>query len=95
MKLRRESRTLKTKALSSLRRALTSFNGFEEDGRVTAVLLHAQHACEMLLKAMLVQRETGALLVRQQTYFHLQHRVKVSATDPAADTGRHFFFPKG
>jgi hypothetical protein len=56
MKLRREARTLKGKALSSVRKALTCFNGFEEDGRVTAVLLHAQHACEMLLKAMLVQK---------------------------------------
>jgi hypothetical protein len=56
MKLRREARTLKAKAISSLRRALTSFNSFDEDGRVTAVLLHAQHACEMLMKAMLVQR---------------------------------------
>jgi hypothetical protein len=55
MKLRRDARTLKAKALSSLRRALTVFNGYEEDGRVTTVLLHLQHASEMLLKAALVQ----------------------------------------
>lgn len=56
MKLRREARTLKGKALSSLRRGLASFNGFEEDGRVTTVLLHLQHCCEMLVKAGLVQK---------------------------------------
>lgn len=56
MKLRRETRTLRAKALASLRRGLTAFNSFDEDGRVTAVLLHLQHACEMLLKAMLVQK---------------------------------------
>lgn len=56
MKLRRETRTLRDKALASLRRGLTAFNSFDEDGRVTAVLLHLQHACEMLLKAMLVQK---------------------------------------
>ena len=56
MKLRRETRTLRAKALASLRRGLTAFNSFDEDGRVTTVLLHLQHACEMLLKAMLVQK---------------------------------------
>ncbi len=56
MKLRREARTLKLKALSSLRRAVTAFNGCDEDGRVTCVLLHLQHVGEMLLKAILVQR---------------------------------------
>lgn len=52
---RREARTLKNKAVSSLRRALECFNSFEEDGRVTTTLLHLQHAAEMLLKAALVQ----------------------------------------
>jgi hypothetical protein len=55
MNLRREARTLKTKALCSLRRALGCFNGFDEDGRITSVLLHLQHACEMLLKSILIQ----------------------------------------
>lgn len=55
MKLLRDARTLKTKALSSLRIGLTSFNSFSEDGRSTTVLLHLQHACEMLIKAALVQ----------------------------------------
>lgn len=55
MKLQREARTLKGKALCSLRRAVTAFNSCDDDGRVTCVLLHMQHAAEMLLKAILVQ----------------------------------------
>lgn len=58
MKLRREARNLKQKALSSLRRGLSAFNGYDNDGRITTVLLHLQHACEMLLKAALVQSRT-------------------------------------
>jgi hypothetical protein len=55
MKLKREARTLKLKALSSLRSGLTCFNSFVDDGRVTSALLHLQHASEMLLKALLIQ----------------------------------------
>jgi hypothetical protein len=55
-KLRREARTLKDKALCSLRRAVTAFNSCDDDGRTTCVLLHMQHAAEMLLKAILVQK---------------------------------------
>lgn len=54
-KLRRDARTLKGKALSSLRRALECFNSYDDDGRVTTTLLHLQHVSEMLLKAVLVQ----------------------------------------
>ena len=57
MKLVRDSRTLKTKALSSLRTGMQAFNSFDDDGRITTVLLHLQHACEMLLKAVLVQNQ--------------------------------------
>jgi hypothetical protein len=59
MKLRRETRTLRSKAIASLRCGLTAFNSFNEDGRVTAVLLHLQHTCEMLLKAMLIQKRVS------------------------------------
>lgn len=59
MKLRREAKILKHKALSSLRRGLTAFNSYDEDGRVTTVLLHLQHACEMLLKSALIQGRIG------------------------------------
>jgi hypothetical protein len=55
MKLRREARTLKAKALCSLRRAVIAFNSCDDDGRVTCVLLHMQHAAEILMKAILVQ----------------------------------------
>lgn len=59
MKLLRDARTLKAKALSSLRRGLSAFNAFDDDGRTTAVLLHLQHASEMLLKAALVQHKVS------------------------------------
>lgn len=56
MKLMRDAKLLKLKAVSSLRRGLAAFNSFDEDGRTTTVLLHLQHCCEMLLKASLVQK---------------------------------------
>jgi len=55
VKLRQDARVLKRKSLSSMRAAMTAFNSPHDDGRVTAVLLHLQHAFEMLLKASLVQ----------------------------------------
>jgi hypothetical protein len=58
VKLLRDARTLKTKAIGSLRTAMTAFNSYDDDGRVTMVLMHLQHACEMLLKAVLVQHKT-------------------------------------
>lgn len=54
--MRREARQLKVKAVASLRRAAQAFNSLDDVGRVTTVLLHAQHAFEMLLKAVLVER---------------------------------------
>jgi hypothetical protein len=56
VKLKRDAETLKKKALASLRRGVSTYNSHEEDGRVTSVLLHLQHAGEMLIKASLVQR---------------------------------------
>lgn len=55
VKLRNETRFLLNKALASMRSAMTAFNSLDEDGRATRVLLHLQHAFEMLLKAALVQ----------------------------------------
>lgn len=49
--MRRVSNQLQRKAISSLKRAISAFNSTEEDGRQTAVLLHLQHAAEMMLKA--------------------------------------------
>ena len=59
MKLRREAKTLKQKSLCSLRRGLSAFNSYDDDGRVTTVLLHLQHASEMLLKGALIQKRVG------------------------------------
>jgi len=56
VRVRREANPLRLKALSSLRRAADSFNSSNDDGRVTATLLHLQHSFEMLLKAALIQR---------------------------------------
>lgn len=46
---------LKSKALASLVASIEAFNSTRDDGRATKVLLHLQHAFEMLLKAALVQ----------------------------------------
>ena len=54
--MRRDARLLKSKALASLRRCARAFNDFDDDGRVSTVLLHLQHAFEMLLKAALVEK---------------------------------------
>lgn len=53
----RDARTLKSKAIHSLKAGMTAFNGYHDEGRQTAVLLHLQHACEMLLKAVLSQKK--------------------------------------
>jgi len=55
MKLKQQARVLKCKALTSFITAAEAFNSLHDDGRVTKVLLHLQHAFEMLLKAALVQ----------------------------------------
>ena len=34
---------------------LSAFNSYDDDGRITRVLMNLQHACEMLLKAVLLQ----------------------------------------
>jgi hypothetical protein len=54
VKLKQESRVLKRKALASLSWAVEGFNSHHDDGRTTRVLLHLQHAFEMLMKAALV-----------------------------------------
>ena len=78
MKLRREARTLKSKALSSLRRAVTAFNACDEDGRVTTVLLLLQHASEMLLKAILVQKGVRVFDLSKQTSIGFEKCVKLA-----------------
>jgi hypothetical protein len=68
VKLRREARNLKQKALSSLRRGLLAFNAYDDDGRITTVLLHFQHCCEMLTKAALVQRRENIFDASGRTF---------------------------
>jgi hypothetical protein len=70
MKLKRDARTLKAKAISSLKLGLSAFNGFNQDGRLTTVLLHSQHANEMLLKACLVQIGIGIFDKKPANQFH-------------------------
>lgn len=48
---------LKDKALASMRRAVKAFNDLDDDGRQTAIMLHMQHAFEMLLKAALADKK--------------------------------------
>jgi hypothetical protein len=57
MALIRDSKTLSNKAICSMRTAMGTFNSYDDEGRVCSVLLHLQHACEMLLKAVLVQNK--------------------------------------
>lgn len=78
LKLKREARTLKSKAMSSLRRGLTAFNSFEEDGRLTTVLLHLQHAAEMLLKAILVQKGVRIFDAAKRTSFGFEKCVNLT-----------------
>jgi hypothetical protein len=55
MRIRREAQILKAKAVASLKRAVTAFNGFDDEGRASGVLRDTHHAFEMLLKAALVE----------------------------------------
>jgi hypothetical protein len=78
MKLRREARNLKSKALCSLRRAVAAFNSCDDDGRVTCVLLHMQHAAEMLLKAILVQHRIRVFDPKKQTSFGFEKCINLA-----------------
>ena len=73
VKLRREARNLKAKALCSLRQAVTAFNACGDDGRTTCVLLHMQHAAEMLLKAILVQKRVKVFDPNKRTRSDLRN----------------------
>lgn len=55
MPLIRDAKTLSNKAICSIRMAMGTFNSYDDEGRICSVLLHLQHSCEMLLKAVLVQ----------------------------------------
>ena len=84
-KVRRDARVLKDKALASLRRALDAFNSHIDDGRTTAVLLHLQHAAEMLLKASLFQKKFPVFDKRNGTSIGFEKCVKVATQGHACN----------
>jgi hypothetical protein len=53
--VKNDARILHAKAIASMRSAAAAFNSLYDEGRSTTVLLHLQHAFEMLLKAALAQ----------------------------------------
>lgn len=59
-------RTLRQKALASLRMGVVAYNGLDDDARVTRVLLHLQHAFEMLLKAALLAKGDKAVFDKKR-----------------------------
>jgi len=89
------AKELHRKALSSMRTAMTAFNSPHDDGRSTVVLLHLQHAFEMLLKATLVQggvkifdRHTGRSLGFELVVRQAQQLPGVKVKDTEAGTLR-------
>ena len=93
MKLRKEASVLRAKAIASLRWGTEAFNSYEDDGRVTTVLLHYQHAFEMLLKAMLVQEGARVFDARSGEAIGFEKCVRLSMdylglTDEEAGTAR-------
>lgn len=74
---------------------MSAFNSPYDDGRVTSVLLHLQHAFEMLLKAVLVQKgrsvfdiKTGRSISFEQALRQCQQLPGLKLPDEAAGTLR-------
>lgn len=82
MRLRTSARTMKGKALSSLRASIVAFNGLTEDGRVTATLLHLQHSFEMLLKAALQQSRKRVFDPRTGRSIGIDKSIELARMDP-------------
>lgn len=89
-------RTLRAKAISSLRTAVVAFNGLDDDARVTRVLLHFQHAFEMLLKGALLATGDKAVFDKRKrmaigmeaTVKRCQQQPGIKLTDEEAGTIR-------
>lgn len=88
-------RVLRAKALASFRNAVAAFNGFNEDGRMTTVLLNFQHAFEMLLKATLESKKvpvfdkrSGKSISLELSVRHCQQTEGVKLDDDEAGTIR-------
>jgi len=77
--MRRDARLLKSKGLASLRRCARAFNDFDDDGRVSTVLLHLQHAFEMLLKAALAEKNVAVFDKRSGRSIGFKKCVALSA----------------
>jgi hypothetical protein len=73
----RNVRILRSKALASLRTGVIAFNGLDNDGRVTTVLLSMQHAFEMLLKAILESRKRQVFDKRSQKAIPLDKAIRL------------------
>ncbi|MBJ9673388.1 hypothetical protein [Burkholderia gladioli] len=78
MKLKRDARTLKSKAIASLRRGLEAFNSHDEQGRTESVLLYFQHCSEMLIKAILVQKSKTVFDNKKGTSIGLERAINLS-----------------
>lgn len=74
-------RILRSKALTSLRTGVTAFNGLDNEGRATVVLLSFQHAFEMLLKAILEakkgKKDPGVFDKRSQKSISLETAIRL------------------
>src|SRR6266498_5756607 len=77
--MRRDARLLKSKGLASLRRCARAFNDFDDDGRVSAVLLHLQHGFEMLLKASLIEKNVRVFDKRKGRSISFDKSVSIGA----------------
>lgn len=100
VKLKREARTLKAKAIASLKRGLEAFNNHDDDGRPETVLLMLQHASEMLTKALLVQKgqsvfdkEKGTSIGIEKALNIAQSKAWMSATQAGQGKRMNTFCP--
>lgn len=78
MKLRREAKTLKAKSIASLKRGLAAFNNHDDEGRQEAVLLMLQHASEMLIKALLIQKGQAVFDKEKGTSIGLEKALNIA-----------------
>jgi hypothetical protein len=95
VKLRSSARILKRKAVSSLRVSVGAFNGVSDEGRATTVLLHLQHAFEMLLKSALnhkrvpvFDKKTGRSIGFESAIRQAQQTDGIKLTEEEAGTLR-------
>lgn len=89
-------RTLRSKSIASLRTGIVAFNGLDDDARVTRVLLHLQHAFELMLKAALLtkgdnsvfDKKKGMAIGMEAAVKRCQQQGGIKLTDEEAGTIR-------